>query len=159
MTVVDWGTVPAWVAALLTSSGVAWGAWTFRMSRHDRLREHSEKILFRRTQLEPRRDENGMRYRAFVRNVSDLPFVAISVVFRESGDYDEVAIPSLEPGEESLVESKVMEVRAHRRGKIWWEHPLRSETHLVLVDLGGYLWLRTVDGRTIPAPRVDRLSG
>lgn len=153
MTSIDWGTAPAWAAAVFTSSGVAWGAWTFRLSRHDRIREHAERILFKREQMEPRRNENGMRYRASVRNVSALPFLAVSVDFAEFGDRDTVVLSSLEPDDEEVVESKVMEVRLPYKRKIWWQHPLRRETHLEITDLGGYHWWRSLSGETVPAPR------
>ncbi|CPR69753.1 hypothetical protein [Mycobacteroides abscessus] len=149
----DWGTVPAWFGAVCTSGGVAWGAWTFRLSRHDKLREHADRMVFRVEQVEPARGEDGMRYLATVENLSDVPMFNVEIFIRAWGDFSDETVDKVGPGEEAQHLSKVMHVRPRRPGAEWWRHPSREDHTLTFTDIAGYRWQRTPRGGVWPAPQ------
>ncbi|MFD8414009.1 hypothetical protein ACFV2Q_20000 [Streptomyces sp. NPDC059650] len=78
--IIDWGNVPAWASAIITSSSFAVAARVYWENRQDKIREQAAKI----TVEFPKRDEsdalNIRNDRLYVRNHSDMPVFALNLV-------------------------------------------------------------------------------
>ncbi|MGW6911606.1 hypothetical protein [Streptomyces sp. NPDC054940] len=144
--IIDWGNVPAWVSAILTSSSFAVAARVYWENRQDKIREQAAKI----TAEFPKRDEsdalNIRNDRLYVRNHSDMPVFALRLVVHtyaypggaqmEYWTDLESSTDRVEPGEVVTLVRPIV------------RNTLRQPElmGITFVDANGRQWTRMIDG-------------
>ncbi|KOY53595.1 hypothetical protein [Streptomyces sp. XY332] len=145
--IIDWGNVPTWVSAIITSSSFAVAARVYWENRQDKIRGQAAKI----TVELPKRDESDVLNirsdRLYVRNHSDMPVFDLHLVvhtYRYPGGAQveywtdlESSTDRVDPGEiVTLVRPMV------RRNAL----SLPKVMGITFVDANGRRWTRMVDG-------------
>lgn len=148
----DWGSVPVWIGALLTAGSVAIAARTYVLNSRRQLREQANCVVMRLVQINTGSVDDVV-HEAVVTNYSDAPVWRVQVSVSRYGTTDTSdAEPIIPPGESFV----------YRTDPFWWrkfggidERRIVAETpraRVSFLDAAGFAWVRKGEDPIVPRP-------